>query len=495
MTRPRGFRVPLACALALACLPAGSGAQPTAETADATRRPATAATELARRPDERRRSGGREFTLFGRTMRAGGEWEITHGNRFNYDLDRDGHRDRGTLEQELKLEASTSFWGDSTLFLQLLAESDIETLRENGPLQSSGALERGQMWLFTPSPGGLPLDLQIGRLSLVEKRSWWWDEDLDAVRLFFGGDDWVFATGVAEQLLPLSTAERGVVDAEADGLRRWFGHAAWTWRKRHTLEAYWLASRDHSARPQAGETLHERRADEQDADLNWFGLRAVGEQKTDGGHRFGYWLDLARVGGSERRTEFSDSGDNRVLAGASRRQDVAGHAWDLGARWSWPGPARPTLWAGWAVGSGDDDGRDGTDHSFRQTGLQENKGRFGGVKRFHYYGELMRPTLSNLDVRSLGGSLRFWQKSSVDLVLHDYRQRRASDTLADSRLTAEPTGRSRALGQEVDLFLAFRESPSTEVVLSLASFRAGSAFGERSGERAWFAEVGVTINF
>ncbi len=492
---PRATAGPIVLAVALACLPDGAIAQSGPTSTEAGRPARTTTTELARRPDERRASAGHEITLFGLPMRVGGEWELRHGNRFNYDFDRDEGRDRGSLDQELKLEATAPLGGDSTLFLQLIGTSRIETLRENGPLQSAGALERGQMWLFTPSPGGLPLDLQFGRLSLVEKRSWWWDEDLDAARVFFGGDDWVVTAGVAEQLLPLSTAERGVVDAEADGLRRWFGHAAWSWRKRHALEAYWMASRDHSGRPAAGETLHERRADELDADLNWFGLRAAGEEKTDAGHRLGYWLDLARVGGSEQRTDFDDGDGNRVVAGASRRQRVAGHAWDLGARWSGPGPSRPTLWAGWAVGSGDDDRSDGTDHAFRQTGLEENKGRFGGVKRFRYYGELMRPTLSNLDVRSLGGSLRFWRKSSVDLVLHDYRQRRASDTLADSRLTADPAGQSRALGQEADLFVAFRESPSTEVVISLASFRAGSAFGEHGGERAWFAELGVTINF
>ena len=96
---------------------------------------------------------------------------------------------------------------------------------------------------------------------------------------------------------------------------------------------------------------------------------------------------------------------------------------------------------------------------------------------------------------SLGGSVRFWEKSSVDLVVHDYRQRKASETLADSRLTADPAGLKTSLGQEVDLFVAFRESPSTEVTVSVGTFRSGSAFGERSGERAWYGAVGVTVNF
>lgn len=456
-------------------------------------RPATSS--LARRPDERRRASSRVIQLVGQSFTVGGEWEVTHESRRNLDLDRFRPGDRGRLDQELKLEASTTVGAESTLFLQLVGVSEIETRRDNGPKESTGALERGQMWLFVPQPGGLPFDLQLGRLSLIEARSWWWDEDLDAARIFFGGEHWAVEAGISQQLFPVSTAERGAIHPERKDLARVFGRAAWAWRKRHALEAYWLIARDHSGRPPSGITLHERRADESDADLTWLGLRAIGEERTAAGHRFGYWLDLARVSGRERLTDFDPAGSNRVVSDDSESRRVRGVGWDLGAKWSLPGKSRPTVWAGWAVGSGDGDGGDDTDHSFRQTGLEENKGRFGGVKRFRYYGELMRPTLANLDIRSIGASARFWERSSVDLVLHDYRQRQASDQLAASRLDQAPTGKHRALGQEIDLFLAFRESPAAEFTLSLATFRAGSAFGEHRGERAWFAELGMTLNF
>ena len=490
---------PLALAIALACctMTPQAAAQTEEDSTDGAqaRRPRAVTSELARRPDERRSDSGRTITLFGTPFRFAGEWEIGHESRINHDLDEDKRRDRGTLEQEVKLEASAAIGAGSSIFLQLIGASEIETLRENGPVESFGEVKRGQMWLFTPRPGGLPFDLQIGRLSLVEDRSWWWDDDLDALRLFVGGDDWVLEAGVARQLFAVSTAERGIIDAEEDGLTRWFGRAAWTWRKRHTVEGYLMLSRDGSGQLAEGTLIHERRVDESDADLTWFGLRATGEEKLDGGHRVGYWLDLARLTGKERLTDYDGADGNREVADDTTRRSVDAHAWDLGVRWSWPGHSRPTLWAGWAVGSGDKDEDDGQDEAFRQTGLEENKARFGGVKRFRYYGELMRPTLSNLDIRSVGGSMRFWKKSSVDLVLHDYRQREASEDLAASRITESPTGDSRALGQEIDLFVAVRESPSAEVLVSLATFRAGSAFGKRSGERAWFGDVVLNVNF
>lgn len=481
-------------ALALtAAAPATAAEAPAAPDAEqAVRR---SASELARRPDERRPEGGYTTELFGQTVRFGGEHEITHETRRNFDFDRDRRRDRASLDQELKLEASFAPAPGTAVFLQLVGLSEVDTWRQSGKHESFGALERGQTWVFVAQPGGLPLDLQAGRIGLIESRSWWWDDDLDALRLYFGqSGNWLIETGIGQQLMPVSTEERGI-DPEEERLARWFGRAAWNWRKRHNLEAYWLLARDHSGRPAQGRILRERRADASDADLDWFGLRAIGEERSDGGHRFGYWLDLARVRGTEWRSEFDDVNSKQVIVDRNRRQRVAGSAWDGGVRWSLPGKARPTLWLGWASGSGDGDPDDDVDHAFRQTGLHENKARFGGVKRFRYYGELFRPELSNLTVGSLGLSLRFLENSSVDLVLHHYRQRRASERLADSRLDRDPSGASRDLGREIDLFFAFRESPRVEFTTTLAAFRAGDAFGAQEGRIARFIEFGMTYNF
>ena len=91
--------------------------------------------------------------------------------------------------------------------------------------------------------------------------------------------------------------------------------------------------------------------------------------------------------------------------------------------------------------------------------------------------------------------MRFLKNSSADLVLHSYRQQHASTRIRDNRLDGDPTGSSRDLGRELDLILAFRESSSVEFTTTLAAFRAGSAFGAKSGEKAYYAELGMTINF
>ena len=498
--------LPLISALALASLamPAGAADDTPAAVAEKQLLPeisSTAADQevrradagLARRPDERRPEEGHTFELFGQSMRFSGEHEVTHQTRRNFDLDHHRARDRARLDQELKLELSFAPAADTSVFLQLVGLSEIDTWRESGDEESFGAVERGQMWVFFAQPGGLPLDVQAGRIGLIESRSWWWDDDLDAIRLLFGDSRWLLETGVSRQLMPVSTDEEGI-DPEREDLARWFGRAAWLWRKRHNLELYWLLARDRSGRPGVGRIVREERADAVDGDVGWYGVRAIGEERS-GGHRFGYWVDAARLTGREWRTGFDDVTSKLVRITDQRRPRVDASAWDVGVRWSLPGRARPTAWLGWASGSGDGNPDDGVDHTFRQTGLQENKGRFGGVKRFRYYGELLRPELANLTVGSLGLSLRFLDHSSVDLVLHDYRQRRASDRLIDTRLDRDPTGQSRDLGREIDLFFAFRESERIEFTASLAAFRAGRAFGADKGEVAHFLEVGMTVNF
>jgi hypothetical protein len=80
-------------------------------------------------------------------------------------------------------------------------------------------------------------------------------------------------------------------------------------------------------------------------------------------------------------------------------------------------------------------------------------------------------------------------------MLHNFQQRHASDCLPESRVDRDPIGVSRDPGRELDIVFAFRESERIEFTTSLAAFRAGRAFGNKSGETAYYIELGMTINF
>lgn len=444
------------------------------------------------RPDERRPEQPLTVTLFGRPTELGISYEGTFKRRNNFDLNSQRQRDREILEHEVKLDAKFPVSEKVTLFAQVIGTAESRKQRSDGSEEHQQALERGQTWVLIKEPAGLPISLQAGRIALIEPRSWWWDEDLDGARLNFASGKLRLETGLARELAPLSNNHK--IDPEAKDVTRWFGEASYQWAPRHSVDAFWLLANDRSGAPAAGSILAADDEDASDGRLRWFGLRASGEARFESKHRLSYWLDAAIVRGSETLTSFAELEDSQLLAGSGRKRQVKGHAVDLGLKWAWPGAARPTITLGWASGSGGADG--GTvDRNFRQTGLQENKGRMSGVKSINYYGRLLDPELSNLRIATLGAGVRFFNKSSAELLLHDYRQKVASTVLAGSRLSQDPAGTDTEIGREIDLLFALREWRHVEFTLLLSAFRPGAAFAPDRRDTAHAIEVGMELDF
>ena len=413
--------------------------------------------------------------ITGQLAGAQAEWrfgyELTLAERRNYDLDRTDARDRRVRDQEASVDLALR-WSpalDAALELSWLSERRVRP----GQRQLREGFQRGPMWLrVSGSAGGL----QVGRVPLAEPRSWWWDDDLDGVRWVWERGAVGLETGLAREMARRHSADAGVAPDQR-GVQRWWGQARWQWDPRHRADLFWLSARDGSGGPAVGATVPDAEQDERDSRLRWTGLRASGQWRP-GEHRVGYWADLAWVSGQESVTDF----DDETVAGSTTRR-VRGQAADLGLQWTAPGATRPTLSAAWARGSAD----------FRQTGLQENKQRWGGVKRFRRYGELLDAELANLQVTTLGYGMRPTPRSSVEVLWHPYAQVRADGSLIDTRLSADPDGVHRALGDEFDLLLAWREWSHGELTLSLSHFRPGRAFVQR--DPATGVEFGLALAF
>jgi len=212
--------------------------------------------------------------------------------------------------------------------------------------------------------------------------------------------------------------------------------------------------------------------DDRDADrrrLVFLGVRSRGEPVED----LDYWFELGYVGGRD---------------GPSR---VRGWGVDLGVTYELQVGPKPALTLGLAFGSGDRNPEDGLDRSFRQTGLQENEGDFGGSASFRYYGEVLDPELSNLAIVTVGLGVRPGEQFSLDLVYHYYLQHRASTALR-SALDAEPSGRSPHLGHGLDLIVGLEEIwARLDVKAVLGYFWPGAAFPGSDG--AWL--VGAEVQF
>lgn len=155
----------------------------------------------------------------------------------------------------------------------------------------------------------------------------------------------------------------------------------------------------------------------------------------------------------------------------------------------------PSITLGYAFGTGDGDPDDSVDKSFRQTGLQANEAGFNGVPDFKYYGELFDPELSNLSIFTAGAGIKPTEDSSIDLVYHYYLQDTASDSLRDVGIDADPDGRSKRLGSEIDLIAGYEGIKNNlAVALMLGYFIPGKAFRSDS-ENSFLTKLVIEFEF
>ena len=426
------------------------------------------------RDDERRPQQAFTVPVAGFPVELTGSWEYTDERRRNFDIDSSRARDRRVREHEIKLEARTHVTPDVEVMLQAVGLHETRRTEGTAGKQVTHGLERGQGWIRFDRIGGTPWSLQAGRIAFIDRRAWWWDEDLDALRLRYAAGDWRLDAAVAHEFGEHSSRS----------VTRHLGQLTWTPAPRHAVDVFVLDQRDRSKVDAAGTVTDG--ADPLDRSATWFGVRASGEWRWDAGPRLAYWLDTARLRGHDRLTGYEDNDDGSFTAGTTSEQRRRGTAWDLGVSLSAPSlPLRPFVTASLARGSKD----------FVQTGLQENKSRRGGVKRWQTYGELLQPELSNLRVQTIGAGARVLERSSLEVYSHRYRQLAASTALPGSRLSNDPAGTATSLGREIDVVLAVREWRQIEFFAKWSRFKPGQAFAEGQRDAARAFELGFQFNF
>jgi alginate production protein len=160
--------------------------------------------------------------------------------------------------------------------------------------------------------------------------------------------------------------------------------------------------------------------------------------------KFSYWSQLAWVRGKDESLK-----------------KLSAYAVDFGGTYRFTDVRfNPSVTLGYAYGTGDDNPNDGTNHEFRQTGLQTNEGRFGGVSKFKVFGEALDPELSNVKILTVGVGFRPAATVFVDLVYHRYLLHKISDSIRNSALTAQmnqdDAQLSRNAGRAMDMVLGFR---------------------------------------
>ncbi len=452
------------------------------------------AAQLAVQQDDKRPPDQFTTYVFGRPLTIGGEYEIEPKYRRDFSL---GEKDDDLfrLDQGLDLEFLYAITPNTALFLEGKASHEAELYTEDDQEDWDGELKRGETWLYFDYINGTKFGLQIGRQNFRDKREWWWDEDIDGIRLHYHNDPFRFEIALAQELGRVSTKEDDI-DPEKEDVLRLLGFARWDWARKQRIEAFFLKQNDSSSSLVVGQTLKEAREDEIDADFTWFGLRAMGRWKLGKPGKLYYWIDTGFVDGEEIVYDFDDAGGGTSEVTERISRDVRGSAFDIGGTWLSKVDWLPTITLGYAQGSGDRYPDDGRDRSYRQTGLQDNNWRFRGVDRFRYYGEMLRPELSNLRIWTLALGRPLFQNSSIEFLYHTYKQvHPEAGRLRDADLKAETLGRSRDVGDELDIVLGLEEWKHWEIEFVGGFFKAGDAFGPFSGESASTLILKVNYNF
>lgn len=315
------------------------------------------------------------------------------------------------------------------MMLELILQRDIAqeekfVILPNGQVQIAPprytSLPIDQAWVTFKKLG--PVDLTLGRRNFEDNRHWLFDTSLDGALV-------KLRQGAFQADVSVSRKDRLDLDllapvkkTQIDNYMVYLGYRG---IEDISLAAYTIFREDHAGKE--GRPQH-------------MGLRATG-MPTD---RFNFWTELALLRGKDEK-----------------KRNFRGHAIDVGGTYRFPKlPYAPNFTLGYAYGSGDGNPNDNRNHEFRQTGLQSNEGRLGGIPRFKYYGEALDPELSNLQIFTAALGFRPVPNVSVDLVYHHYRLNQIASGIRNSALTAETnqdsTQLSKNLGNGLDIVLGFR---------------------------------------
>ncbi|MGH8503910.1 MAG: alginate export family protein [Gammaproteobacteria bacterium] len=408
------------------------------------------------------------------SLTLGGRYDTKYELERNFNLEDDDDEDEVRLEPELTLslsyEPQENFEGFLAAELKREYGFDVSEESETGPLR----LELTEAYLDFDEVleiGAGEIGIRAGRQRFDDEREWLYDERLDGVRFFYQLDE-PFAEA-SELTVELSVTRQNSFERQLltndgrDKINNYFLYAHYEADEVDIGELYELEDVQFAAYLFKRDQLNE-----DDEDPLLMGIQSYAEVTE----QLLYWLELAHVRGER---------------GAN---DIHGYAVDLFGNYELEAPMKPSFVLGYAFATGDSDPDDGTDRNFRQTGLQDNQHSLDGNISFRYYGVLMEPELSNLQILTAGAGIKPSENVSVNLLYHQYRQHAAFDELRDTNLDADPTGESRDIGSAIDLVSGIYFG-HWALDVEVGYFMPGEAFDDDENDNAFFTELDLKFKF
>lgn len=267
--------------------------------------------------------------------------------------------------------------------------------------------------------------VRVGRQRIKDKRQWVLDERLDGIRVKYDHKEFSVDTSVTrEDMLDLNTQE----DINEDPVYNYMVRTGRDITDDIEVSAYTVFRDDTTA---------------DDDDHLTVGLHTSGDVTEHAE----FWVEAAH---------------SRSKRDSGWRQ---GAAFDAGVILKPGTKLDPSVTLAYAHSTRD----------FRQTGLQDNQAKLGGVTTVNYYGEVLDPELSNLSVATAGVGIRPTKESSVDVLFHNYRLTDGSGPLRGEDIEADTNGESGDLGNGVDVVFGLKKYKALELKLTLGYFMPGAA--------------------
>ena len=359
---------------------------------------------------------------------VGGKFRFAYEESNDLDLNSEEDDLRRSLTPSAELEVSAPLGEHSQIYGRFNGNRAVD-LREPG--QSTNQFKVYELFLYMGNFLHRSMALQIGRQRIRDNREWLFDERLDSIRLHIGKSKLKTEFAFARALWPTTSSR--------DQLYL-IGRTEYRFVGQNYIGGHFIKRNDTTV---------------SNEDPTWFGLNARGRVVRD----IRYWLEYGLVRGHKSQTK------------------LRGYGYDAGFSYRFRKiPLEPTLTGSYAFGSGDNDTTDGIDGNFRQTGLQDNSHRIGGLKRHRFYGDLTRPELLNMKIATLDLGFRQNESWSLNFVYHTYRQVIPVRRTGDIELDLRPRGRNPNLGRELDAVFALRKKRSFDFYLVSGVFVPGPAY-------------------
>ena len=370
---------------------------------------------------------------------------------------RQGKKRENELELEPLLRLNARIMRGSPVEGRIEMEWKRVMKRESAkPPEKQTRLELNQAYLKLNKQIIPDTEWKLGRWLYRDEREWLIDENLDGVLVKWKDGDWS------------ADAFGGRVNYwQKDLLDR-------SSRKTESINIMGLLLRDKLAKSWAfgAYGFTQQNVSNESFRQTNYGLRSWDNQDRQLRH----WLEMGMAEGHKKRAR------------------IRGYVLDAGGTWIFQeSKLKPRITLGYTVAS----------KNYHQTGLHANEAKFGGDTKFQIYGETLNPELSNIQIFTFGLGTKVGERSTLDLVYHDYSQTRLTE-ITDDTLELSPRydrQNSRRLGYSLDLIHGWKPLDNLRLETRLGVFTPSSRFASgstRSSSRsppAYSAAIEMKIAF